>query len=89
MARQYRELLTRQFEAHDLDHRDWYRGKTTEEDWAAWKKESARRMDALASLISSWTSDSTGAAFSYNDQEFFFAYDEPIPEGILRVTPEH
>jgi len=89
MHEQYRKLLELQAK------NDWYRRQDDEK----WPAEALKRMDALITLISSWTAIQEGQGEQRraaegqqpdgDDHKYFFAYDEPVPEGILRVTPEN
>ncbi|WP_375767270.1 patatin-like phospholipase family protein [Archangium gephyra] len=95
MARQYEWILNKQLDQHAKGH-DWYRSKGEE-----WNAQALERMKALIELISSWTAteeaqrsgprkSATGEQPTDEDVlKYIFAYDAPIPEGILRVTPEN
>lgn len=69
--------------------REWYRAPS-KELWPRWSSEAMQRMEALTALIDNWTSGSTaGIPHARNTRmRYFFSYDEPMPESILRVTPE-
>ncbi len=82
---QYKGLL----EMSRKGGREWYRAPS-KELWPLWSSEAMQRMEALTELLDKWTSGSTaGIPHPRNTRmRYFFAYDEPMPESILRVTPE-
>ncbi|WP_201800554.1 patatin-like phospholipase family protein [Myxococcus xanthus] len=86
LLRQYAALLAMSQE----NGRGWYR-VPQEARWPRWRKEAIQRIEALTVLIDKWTSgNTTGIPYARNERKrYFFAYDEPMPESILRVTPEH
>ncbi|HYO70713.1 MAG TPA: patatin-like phospholipase family protein [Archangium sp.] len=80
MYREYCKLQKAQREASP----PWYK-----EHDEVWCKEAQRRMKMLIRLISTWGVYQQRWELLNPAQKQFFAYDEPTPEGILRVTPEH
>lgn len=90
----WRQELLRQYEAllkasQEDERQAWYR-VPPKPLWPRWRREAIQRMDALTELIDKWTSGkTTGIPYPPRARkQYFFSYDEPMPESILRVTPE-
>jgi hypothetical protein len=83
MRSQYEGLLREQVQHSDTDTA-WYKMRKQE-----WCTEADKRVQALVQLMETWNGRQRQWTATHGGTPYFFSYDEPIPEGILRVTPEN